>query len=408
MQNRFNLIDEPWIPVVGRGRVSLSAIFLDPSLKALGGTPIQKISVLKLLLAIVQSAYTPTDDEDWKNLGVNGMAKVCQGYLESKRDSFWLYGDRPFLQMVGLKRFETNAKGKQISYYSKGRSYLPDMSSENDTILQDGQIDRPYDDADLALLIVALMNYAPGGKRVENVGALSSDYSGKGSSAKSGPSLGGYVGFLQSCLWSDNIQKTLFINMHTHRSIAGLGLWSDHSVVPPWEAMPEAENDENAIRIQKSIMGSLCAISRFVLVTDRGLIYAEGLQYPSHKDGWREPFFSWNSKEKFLWLDSEKKPWRELVSLLNIPMGGNEDTYHCPQIDLFWNRARKMVSVLGIWSGGLQVRGTAGDQSVKQKDDFIDSIVLIDEKVIGHSWFSALKNQLQGTSKNETIPRSNF
>lgn len=44
-ENRFNLIDEPWIPVVGKGKVGLKDIFADESISALGGNPVEKIAV---------------------------------------------------------------------------------------------------------------------------------------------------------------------------------------------------------------------------------------------------------------------------------------------------------------------------------------------------------------------------
>ena len=40
------------------------------------------------------------------------------------------------------------------------------------------------------------------------------------------------------------------------------------------------------------------------------------------------------------------------------------------------------------------MRGTAGDQSVKQKDDFVESIVLIPSENIGQPWFSALSEEI--------------
>ncbi len=79
LENRFNLVDEPWIPIASEGLVSLKDIFTQPRFKALGGNPVQKISLIKLLLAICQTASTPKDDEDWAKLGSEGMAKklVC-------------------------------------------------------------------------------------------------------------------------------------------------------------------------------------------------------------------------------------------------------------------------------------------------------------------------------------------
>ncbi len=69
MENRFNLIDEPWIAVVDVGLVSLTDIFSQPELRALNGNPVQKIALTKLLLAIAQSATTPADDSDWQQMG---------------------------------------------------------------------------------------------------------------------------------------------------------------------------------------------------------------------------------------------------------------------------------------------------------------------------------------------------
>ena len=85
MENKFNLVDEPWIPVAGKGLVSLAGIFSDSSLSALGGNPIQKIALTKLLLAIAQAAYTPKDDEDVKNLGASGMAKKGVRLLDGEK-----------------------------------------------------------------------------------------------------------------------------------------------------------------------------------------------------------------------------------------------------------------------------------------------------------------------------------
>ena len=97
MNNRFNLIDEGWIPVSNHGLVSLMQIFSDDSLKRLGGTPTHKLAVTKLLLAIAHAAGTPKDDFTWKEMGSEGLASCCRAYLEQHRSLFWLYGDKPFL-----------------------------------------------------------------------------------------------------------------------------------------------------------------------------------------------------------------------------------------------------------------------------------------------------------------------
>jgi len=103
VENRFNLIDEPWIPIVDVGRVSLKQLFDHSDYRALGGNPVQKIALTKLLLAIAQAAYTPEDDDDWDKLGADGVAKRSLEYLERWHDRFYLYGEKPFLQMPAIK-----------------------------------------------------------------------------------------------------------------------------------------------------------------------------------------------------------------------------------------------------------------------------------------------------------------
>ena len=82
MENKFNLVDEPWIPVTGKGLASLSDIFSNENITSLGGNPIQKIALTKFLLAIVQSAYTPVDEKDWEILTTAGMAEKGLAYLK--------------------------------------------------------------------------------------------------------------------------------------------------------------------------------------------------------------------------------------------------------------------------------------------------------------------------------------
>ena len=78
-ERRFNLVDENWIPVAGENLVSLRRVFTDHSLMALGGNPVEKIALTKLLLAIAQTAYTPKDEEEWARLGATRPCRVRPG-----------------------------------------------------------------------------------------------------------------------------------------------------------------------------------------------------------------------------------------------------------------------------------------------------------------------------------------
>jgi len=386
MERRFNLVDDGWIPVEGRGRVSLEDVFSDTTLMSLGGNAVQKLAILKLLLAIAQTVTTPTDDAEWKELGSQGLGERCVDYVREKRELFNLYGDKPFLQMPVLRTLVDSKKNEPLRVSVIGRNYIPDLPSDNDTILFQTQVDHPLDDAERAVFIVSLMNYSLGGKRItKDVPPLTKGFSSKSSSAKSSPSLGGYVGYL---------------NSFTREALGKFRSdWKDQDIIPPWELMPAGEDDEVARYLKNGFMGTLIAMSRFVLLEQDGVIYCEGIQYPYHKNGWREPFLAFADKDKMLWLDTAKRPWRNLTALLSASFLKGQAAFQCPQINELLLRSRESQDIIGIWSGGLQVRGNAGDQSVKQKDDFIESLVYLNTSSIGDPWFLDLTKEMEEMNK---------
>ena len=417
IENRFNLIDEPWIPIVDVGRVSLKQVFSEQTYKALGGNPVQKIALTKLLLAIAQAAYTPKDDEDWKNLSAEGMAQKCLEYLEKWHDRFWLYGERPFLQMPSIVALiekrktqelkEAKTKGKKAEAEEKalpkpiGSGLYPDLPADNNTILTETQFDHVLSDAEKAIFIISLMNLALGGKRIEkDLNSFTPNYQGKSDSAKAAPSIGNYVGYLHSYLIGQNLPTTLWFNLLTKEKIEENKTWLTGLGMPPWEQMPEGEDCDIAKRLKKSYMGCLVAMSRFVYLDKAGIYYVEGIQYPSHKEGWREPSIAideQNKKVKLLWVDPEKKPWRELTSLLSFINSSIQQGYDCQQIRFGLQRYRSMATadtVFGVWSGGLKVTSNSGDQSIKQSDDFVESVVMLPSNPCD-DWFPQLVHEMK-------------
>jgi CRISPR system Cascade subunit CasA len=197
VENRFNLIDEPWIPVVDVGRVSLRDLFSRSDYRALGGNPVQKIALIKLLLSIAQSAATPADDEAWTDLGALGLSANCLAYLERWHDRFWLYGDQPFLQMPAIRTAGLQSFG----------AVLAEVATGNTTVLTQTQIEKSLSDADKALLIVSLMGFGLGGKKTDNSVVLSPGYTGKTNgkgkpaTGKPGPAIG-FMGFINCSIRS--------------------------------------------------------------------------------------------------------------------------------------------------------------------------------------------------------------
>ena len=126
----FNLLDEPWIRVrYSNGKieqVSLQdALFKSHEFAGLAGElPTQEVAVLRLLLAVLHTVYSRTDEkgaerefaffaseskaiEQWKILWElqHFPEKAIKQYLERYRDRFWLFHPtRPFGQVPAAKK----------------------------------------------------------------------------------------------------------------------------------------------------------------------------------------------------------------------------------------------------------------------------------------------------------------
>ena len=391
-ERRFNLVDENWIPVTGEGTVSLKRLFTDPGLKALGGNPLEKIALTKLLLAIVQAAYTPKNDEDWASLGPTGMAEKAADYLEEKKGLFWLYGNKPFLQIPAISKAE-------IQNFS---AVLPSVATGNTTVLTESQIERDLNDGEKALFLVFLAGFALGGKKTDNRVVLSPGYNGKSnekgnpSTAKPGPSLG-FLGYLHNFLCGASICKTIWLNMITHDRITEISQFAGGIGFPPWERMPEGENCGAAKELRQSFMGRLVPLCRFALLSKKGVHYSEGILHPTHKEGGFDLSIAvdFSREPKAIWTDPERRPWRQITSLLSFFNAEGNSMFDCAQLRIGVFRARKYVSEFRVWSGGLRVSSNAGEQYVSGNNDFVESEIQLHSDWLGQIWFTNLKAEME-------------
>ncbi|MDO9579011.1 MAG: type I-E CRISPR-associated protein Cse1/CasA [Bacteroidales bacterium] len=388
--NRFNLVDEKWIPIANEGLASLADIFTQTHFTALGGNPIQKISVTKLLMAIAQAAYTPEDDDDWKRLGSKGMAVKALAYLEEKKDFFWLYGEKPFLQMPSITKAFKQSFGAVSASVATG----------NTTVLLQTQIERTLTEAEKALLIVELGNFALGGKKTDNSVVLSPGYTGKSNdkgkpgTGKQGPALG-FMGFLHNFLVGSTMLESLWLNVLTKEQIISTPHLTNGVGVAPWEKMPVGEDCDKARELKTTYLGRLVPLCRFTLLADDGLHYSEGLSYPGYAQGGFDLStgvdFS-GTKARALWVDTEKRPWRQLTSLLAFL--AKSRGFDCYQLRFGLPRARGAVHTIGVWSGGLSVSSNAGEQYASGTDDFVESEFSIETSWLGETWFLRLKAEM--------------
>ncbi len=396
MENRYNLVDEPWIPISGVGRVSLRRVFTDPTLRSLGGNPVQKIAVMKLLLAIAQAAATPDDDDVWRKKGFAGLGEQCSEYLTTWHDHFYLFGDRPFLQ---LREIEAAA----IQSYG---AVLPEISTGNTTVLTHSQCERALADSEKALLLVTLMSFALSGKKTDNSVILTPNYQGKlnekgkPSSSKPGPGVA-HLGLLHSFLLGSSVVESVWLNVLSHKQIEEMKIFPDGVGIPPWQEMPAGEDCPVARRLRSSLIGRLVPMCRFCLLTETGLHYSEGILHPNYKEGIVDPTVAVNyagKDPKALWVDPEKRPWRELPALLSFIEKSDGEGFKCWQINCSLDRARDVTDIFAIWSGGLRVSSNAGEQYVSGSDDFVESLVWLESKELGALWLAQLKQEMDALS----------
>lgn len=396
MENRFNLIDEPWIPVTDIGLVSLRQLFSSKDYRSLGGTPLEKIAMTKLLLAIAQSAHTPDNNTDWEMLGAEGLASSCLAYLEKWYDRFYLYGKLPFLQVSAVKAAEIKSFG----------AVMPDVATGNTTCLTQYHAEKSLDDSQKALLLITQMSLAFGGKKTDNKIVLTPEYKGKTNdkgkpaTGKPGPAVG-FMGLLHSFAIGPTLHVSLWLNLLTHQDIKEVGLFSHGLGQAPWENMPEGEDCETAKALKNSLMGRIVPLCRFCLLSKNGLHYTEGLHHLGHKEGLFD--LSITTKQagkelKVVWCDPERRPWRQLPSLLDFISHRNGNG-GCLQLKYAFKKADLQNGEYGVWSGGVKVNSNAGEQFLSGKDDVLESSLLLPAGNQKELWFELYTAQMDALDR---------
>ena len=394
MENRFNLIDEPWIPVANQGLRSLRDVFTHLEYRAMGGNPVEKIALMKLLLAIAQSAATPADEKEWRELREECFTQKCLAYLDKWHERFYLYGDKPFLQMPQLSKAKVQSFG----------AVLPYVSSGNTTVLNHHQLERSLDDAERALLLLTLMGFALSGKKTDNSVILSPGYTlktnekGRPGTGRTGPSVA-YFGMLHNFLLGSTLIQSIWINVLSHEQVKQMAIYEQGIGVAPWEVMPAGEDCLAARKLKQSLIGRLIPMCRFCLLVEDGLHYSEGVFHAGYKEGMVDPSMAVNysgKEPKALWTNPEKRPWRELTSLLGFVGQTTGHGFQSWQIRFALDRAREVTDTFSFWSGGLRVSSNAGEQYASGSDDYVESQIWLNGSALGELWFILLKHEMEG------------
>lgn len=332
-EKEFNLLDEPWLRVIDSSccisEVSLKELFKNAHLykDLCGELPTQDIAVLRLLLAALHTVFSrydidgneaPFNDPDdaldrWQELWERKRfpERVIDGYLESQRESFYLFHpERPFYQClraeIGTEYTSAKLNGNLSESNNKVRLF-----------------------SELSEISKMTMTYPEAARWLIYVNAYD-DTSAKQSSEskKIGklPSVGaGWLGQLGLiCVSGNNLFETLMLDL--------IAVTENGELFPPEKPIWEFEKIPDGERIKIAVPDNLAELytlqSRRLLLKRDGEkvtgFYLLGGDFFDKENAFFEPMTVWRSREEKKTCiytprrhDASKQFWREFASLIN-------------------------------------------------------------------------------------------
>ncbi|MDR7301410.1 type I-E CRISPR-associated protein Cse1/CasA [Haloactinomyces albus] len=232
----FNLLDEPWIIVLGTdGRerhVSiLDALEQAPRLGMIGGeVPTQAFAITRLLLAFLHRAIDGPDDQDeWEGVWAAEELPMdrIREYAERVRPRFGLFAaEAPFFQVAGLRTAKNEVSGleKIVADVPNGEPFFTTRSAASL---------RRIDAAEAARWLVHAHAFDPSGIKSGAVG----DPNVKG--GRGYPIGTGWSGQIGGVLpQGANLRETLLLNLIS-RDVETFVRIGGQDDVPPWERDPD-------------------------------------------------------------------------------------------------------------------------------------------------------------------------
>lgn len=367
---RFNLIDDPWINVIGQPRQSLKMFFTNPELSRLGGNALDKIALLRFLLALTHAAVRIPDASTWQELTPGDIAAGVLRYLEQHHDCFELFGKHPFLQFPQLK---SSQKLQPLS------ALQPSVSTGNKPVLTHWNLPAAPEIAELPLLLLRGCGFGFGGKKYDNSIVLTPGYTGKfnekGKPASGVPgTLLGFQGYLHSYLQGTTLLETIRLNLLAEEDVAGLSVFSRGMGRPCWEKMPEGEDCPRAREYRHTYQGALLPLDKFYLLCPPNVVMTEGIRYPNHLSGLVDPaltLYRDKNKDRAVWTNPEHRPWRELPAILAFLQA--EQRRKSPYTLSCGLEKISPDAEIHVWTAGVQVSSNAGEQYLSGKNDYVEA-----------------------------------
>ena len=342
-ENTYNLIDEPWIPVLmqdGTNRsVSLGEVFgdADGQIADLALNPYERVAVFRLLLCIAQAALGPErlkDERAWRT-AKGTVGQVSSEYLKKWHHRFFLYGPHAFLQPDCVETVK-DKRGNQKLFNSNVNKMCPSRASgENSTLFDHAATDTCRDMCNLDRIInfLVFQSFSAGGRfsqcKWDGELSPSNNKEGKANSAWSSP--GRESDMLFSILIGATLIESIWLNLLTFNMLQSARI---ELGMPIWEH--DNLSRQNLKEAPWTYLGHLVPLSRIIKLSPNniGMILGEGIVYPTLNPdddkkktikrpfGWREPMATvkanGDNPPSYVSSDKSRMPWRELVSLLNI------------------------------------------------------------------------------------------
>jgi len=305
----MNLVTDKWVPVyIGNKteRFSLKEVYTRMAeIRSLVGNGIEKVAILRLLLAITQAALDgPVDDADWEKCRGRITAESLK-YLNKWIPKFELYGS--FLQMSCIKMKE--------EVKSTNKLLFTIASGDNHTLFFNGLKNGEADIA-LGLLVIQLFDCSGLIKTPE--------FSWAGETVPKLTAADGslFANILLTVIEKDNLLDTLYYNMSCKTWFAEAKIsWGK----PFWE-YPECKPSEITLDQKSSYLSCLVPMSRGITLTKgaKNMVFVEGYTHPEYPI-YRDPMASLRVKVTkksteygYVKCHIDKAMWRELESLTDI------------------------------------------------------------------------------------------
>lgn len=309
----FNLVNDPWIPVNIKGKqesVSLSELFCRADeISGISGNSLEKISVIRLILAITQASLNIKTEKDWKKCRKSIVNSTLK-YLNKWSGSFNLYGKRAFLQIPWI-----SAKpSKPIE-----ELFIQKASGDNHTLFDHGARgpQRNYSNPEIALALLVSQQFKPGGL----IQAKAYKWHGKKVSPVGSARASILNNLLVTVLQGDNLLDTIHYNLIPEEWLkeAKINLGT-----PIWEYGEFKRNDKNIKSICRSYLTNLVPITRGIVLYEDSpqITLVDGFQAPSYPL-YRDPMVAQKEKptkngSPFIGAFIDKSIWREIEGILRV------------------------------------------------------------------------------------------